>query len=158
MTERTNAEIVLQAIQDLHAQEQVVTRETLRDVTGLVLTIIDDRVASLIDSGQVFRIQRGVFIPAPQHRPARIIGRYVLPDGTTKIEIGDDHVLTLTPRESRALGELMAGAGHQFSAIEMGRQAVETANEMNMRLKQLRKDLNQVCKQRSEQHSMSCED
>lgn len=149
MSERTNAEIVLEAIQDLHAQEQIVTRETLMDVTGLKLTVIDDRVASLIDNGQVFRIQRGVFIPAPQHGQARLIGKTILPDGTIKIDIGDDHVLTLTPREGRMLGELMAGSGQQFAAIELGHQAIEVTNDLNRRLKQLRKDFNQFSKQGS---------
>jgi hypothetical protein len=35
---------VLQAVQDLHAQEQIVTRETLAEFTGLKLAIVDDRL------------------------------------------------------------------------------------------------------------------
>ena len=31
----------------------------------------------------------------------------LFPDGTVKIEIGDDEILTLTPREARNLGNLM---------------------------------------------------
>ena len=62
---RPTADIVLEAIQDMHNLEQVVTRETLSEYTNLKLSMIDDRVTHLIDHGHVYRIQRGVFIPAP---------------------------------------------------------------------------------------------
>ena len=70
---------MLEAIKDLHAQEQIVTRETLSDLTGLKLTVIDDRLSYLIDSGDIHRVQRGVFVPAPEHKPARIVSKTVLP-------------------------------------------------------------------------------
>lgn len=141
---RSNTDIVLEAIQDLHTQEQIVTRETLAEVTGLKLTVIDDRVSHLIDCGQVHRVQRGVFVPAPEHKPARIITKSVLPGGTVVVEIGDDHVLVLTPRENRALGELMAGAAQQYAGIEMGHQAAHLAGELSLQLKQIRQELKSV--------------
>lgn len=134
---RPTSEIVLEAIKDLHAAEQVVTRETLLDVTGLKLSVIDDRVACLVDEGLVHRIQRGVFVPAPQHRPARMMSKTVLPDGTVSIEIGDDHVLTLTPKEHRTLGELTAAAGMQFSKIEEGHQSAILVSELTVRIRKL---------------------
>ena len=144
-TKKTNSDIVLEAIQDLHAQEQIVTRETLADTTGLKLTVIDDRVSHLIDCGQVHRVQRGVFVPAPEHKPARIITKTILPGGTVSIEIGDDHVITLTPRENRMLAELMAGAAQQYAGIEAGHQASHMAGELNLQLKQLRQELKAAC-------------
>lgn len=116
---KTTRSQVFEAIQDLHAQEQIVTRETLAALTGLSLTVIDDRVARLIDDGDVVRVQRGVFKPAPVHPPARPISKTVLPDGMVKIEIGDE-ILELTPRENRMLGDLMAGAAVQYSQVEAG--------------------------------------
>ena len=77
---KSNAETILEAIEDLHNQEQIVTRTTLADLTGLQLSIIDDRLSYLVDSGQIIRVQRGVFIPAPKHRPSRIMCKMVLPD------------------------------------------------------------------------------
>ena len=41
---KSNAEVVLSAVQDLFAREQIVTRETLAELTGLKLTTIDDRL------------------------------------------------------------------------------------------------------------------
>ena len=138
---RSNADIVLDAVQDLHAQEQVVTRETLAEVTGLKLTVIDDRISHLIDCGEVHRVQRGVFVPAPKHKPARIITKTVLPGGTVSIEIGDDHVLTLTPREDRMLAALMVGSAQQYAGIQASQEALQVANEIGLQVRQIKKEL-----------------
>ena len=128
---KSNAETILEAIEDLHNQEQIVTRTTLADLTGLQLSIIDDRLSYLVDSGQIIRVQRGVFIPAPKHRPSRIMCKMVLPDGTVKIEIGDDEVLTLTPREARNLGNLMVAEAMQYANIEMGHHMAILQSEIS---------------------------
>jgi hypothetical protein len=119
---RSNAQVVLEAIEDLHAQEQIVTRTTLADLTSLQLSIIDDRLSYLVDTGQIIRVQRGVFVPAVRHRTARMMTKTVLPDGTVSIEIGNatTTVLTLTPREARNLGNLLIGEAMQYSNIELG--------------------------------------
>lgn len=98
--------IVLEAVQDLHAQEQIVTRAALAELTGLKLTTIDDRLDVLVGEGDIIRVERGVFVPAVKHPPARPMSKTVIPDGSVKIEIGDD-ILTLTPREDRMLANLM---------------------------------------------------
>lgn len=135
-TKRSSTQIILEAVQDLHTQEQIVTRETLHGLTGLKLSVIDDRVGALIDDGLVVRVQRGVFVPAETHPPARAISKTLLPDGTVKIDIGDD-VLTLTPREDRMLARLFAGVVMQTAAIEVGRQAGLQGGELNGRLSKL---------------------
>lgn len=139
--EKTTLQVVLEAVQDLHNMEQVVTRETLRDATGLRLTVIDDRISLLIDNGQVYRVQRGVFVPAPEHKPARLITKTVLPCGTVKIEIGDDHVLTLTPREDRMLARLMAGSAQELSSVEMGHQTAILNGQLTGQIRELRRKL-----------------
>lgn len=138
---KSSKELVLEAVRELYAQEQIVTRETLAEHTGLTMTVVDDRIAVLVDDGQVIRVQRGVFIPAPTWPAARPISKTILPDGFVKIEIGDE-VLTLTPRESRALGELTAAAAQQFAAIELGRQANEVTAELAQRITTLRRRIN----------------
>ena len=143
---KTSKSVVLEAVEDLHAQEQVVTRETLAEVTGLKLMVIDDRLSCLVDGGQIYRVQRGVYVPAPKHHPARIITKTILPGGMVSIEIGDDHVIQLTPRENRALGELMAGAGQQFAAIEIGHQAANVLAEQQLQIRQLKRDAHSLRK------------
>lgn len=133
---KSTAEIVLEAVQDIHAREQIVTRETLAELTGLKLTTIDDRLGYLLDNGKIRRVQRGVFVPMEQHKPARLITRTLLPDGTTVLEIGDT-VMQLTPRESRVLGELMAGSGQQYAAIQIGHEAEFMAATLRAKVRRL---------------------
>lgn len=137
MTMKSNAETILEAIEDLHNQEQIVTRETLSQLTSLKLSIIDDRLSYLVDSGQIMRVQRGVFIPTPKHRVARLMSKMVLPDGTVKIEIGDDQILTLTPREARNLGNLMVAEAMQYANIEMGHHMAILQSEISGQVRKL---------------------
>lgn len=139
---KSNAEIVLETVQDLHAREQIVTREILADVTGLKLTTIDDRLGYLVDNGKVRRVQRGVFVPMEQHKPARPISRTLCPDGTTVLEVGDT-VMILTPRESRMLGEVMTGAAQQFVAIEIGHEGARLNAVLAAQVSEVRRELRQ---------------
>jgi len=134
---KSNAETILEAVEDLHNQEQIVTRETLSQLTELKLSIIDDRLSYLVDSGQIIRVQRGVFIPTPKHRVARLMSKMVLPDGTVKIEIGDDQILTLTPREARNLGNLMVAEAMQYANIEMGHNMAILQSEISSQMRKL---------------------
>lgn len=141
--QRTTKQQILDAIHDLHNAEQLVTREALQEVTGLKLTIIDDRVATLVDEGAVIRKGRGVFVPAIQHPPARPISKTVMPDGMIKIEIGD-MVLELTPKEDRALASLQAGTAVQFAAIETGQELSTLVAAMRTRVAKLEAQLREA--------------
>lgn len=118
----TSAQRIYDAVCELHALEQVATRETVAELTSLKLGIVDDRLRALLDDGRVKRVLRGVYVPVEVHPPARSISKTVLTDGMVKIEIGDE-VLTLTPREDRALAMLQAGAAMQVLGIATGKSA-----------------------------------
>ena len=137
---RSTAEVVMGAIEDLHAREQIVTREILSELTGLKLTTIDDRLGHLVDTGKIRRVQRGVFVPLEQHRPARPISRTLCPDGTTVLEVGDT-VMILSPRESRMLGELMAGSSHQYAAIEIGHETARLNAALQAQISDVRREV-----------------
>ena len=137
---RSNAEVVMGAIEDLHAREQIVTREILAELTGLKLTTIDDRLGHLVDTGKIRRVQRGVFVPLEQHRPARPISRTLCPDGTTVLEVGDT-VMILSPRESRMIGELMAGSSQQYAAIEIGHEAARLNAALQAQISDVRREV-----------------
>ncbi|WP_395347749.1 hypothetical protein [Variovorax sp. UC122_21] len=100
--------------------------------------MIDDHIGTLVDRGDILRVQRGVYVPAVQHPPARAMSKTLLPDGWVKIEIGD-MVLTLTSREDRMLATLQAGAAAQAIAIETGRNAALLAAELAEEIKRLRR-------------------
>lgn len=140
---RSNSQIILEAIEDLHSQEQIVTRTTLSDLTGLQLSIIDDRLSYLVDTGQIIRVQRGVFVPAIKHRTARMMSKTLLPDGTVSIEIGNATtvVLTLTPREARNLGNLLIGEAMQYANIEMGHHMAILQSEVSGQVRKLSKQV-----------------
>ncbi len=140
---RTTKQQILDAIQDLHNREQMVTREALQELTGLKLTIIDDRVAALVDEGLVIRKNRGVFVPAEQHPPARPISKTVMPNGMIKIEIGDV-VLDLTPREDRALASIQAGTAVEFAVIGAGQEMYAQVSAMRTRITRLEAQLRVV--------------
>lgn len=141
--QRTTKQQILDAIQDLYNAEQLVTREALQEVTSLKLTIIDDRVAVLVDEGAVIRKGRGVFVPAIQHPPARPISKTVMPDGMVKIEIGDD-VISLTPREDRTLASIQAGTAVQFAAIETGKELSTLVAALRTRVAKLEAQLREA--------------
>lgn len=141
---RSNSQIILEAIEDLHAQEQIVTRTTLAELTELQLTIIDDRLSYLVDTGQIVRVQRGVFVPAIKHRTARMMSKTVLPDGTVSIEIGNSIVLTLTPREARNLGNLMVAEAMQYANIEMGHHMAILQSEVSGQVRKLSKQVSDL--------------
>lgn len=93
---KTNKQLVLEAVEDLHRLEQIVTRETLANHLDMKLSVIDDRLKALVADERIMRVQRGVFVPVAQHPPARQISHTELPDGTVVLDIGDE-VLHLTP-------------------------------------------------------------
>ena len=135
--DKSSRKVVLDAVKELHAQEQIVTRETLHEQTGIKYGVLDDRLSALVDDGEILRVQKGVYIPAPELRPNRPITKTIIPGGWVKLEVGDDYAITLSPSENRALGELMAGAGQQFAAIELGHHAAIMASSLQPRVLRL---------------------
>lgn len=119
MSNKNSTDAIFDAVVDLHNNEQIVTRTTLAAILDMKIGIIDDRLSYLVDIEKIMRVERGVYIPVIQHPVSRIMSKMVLPDGTVKIEIGDE-VLTLTPKEARTLGNLVVAEAMQYSNIELG--------------------------------------
>ncbi|WP_262880407.1 hypothetical protein [Pseudomonas paralcaligenes] len=150
---KTTTQIVLDAVRELHSKQQIITRQTLVEVTGLKPGIVDDRLSVLVDDLLVLRVERGVFVPAPQHPEPRVITISQIPGGWAKIEVSDDYVLLLTPAEKRMMGELLAGAGQQFAAIDIGHQNVVIAAELAAKVRRLERELSAVRSVLSERES-----
>lgn len=75
-----------------------------------------------------------------QHKPARPISRTLCPDGTTVLEVGDT-VMILSPRESRMIGELMAGSSQQYAAIEIGHEAARLNAVLQAQISDVRREV-----------------
>ena len=137
---RTTIQQIFDTVCELHNLEQIVTREAVREATGLPLTTVDDRLAVLVDRGDILRVERGVFVPAVRHPPARPISKTTMPDGSVKIEIGDV-VLDLTPREDRHLAGMMAGSAIQLVAVADSAESAAKIADLSRRIGQLKAEL-----------------
>lgn len=124
---------VYDAVRELRNLEQIATRETVAELTGLKLSVVDDRLRALVDDGKLKRLLRGIYELVEIFPPPRAISKTVLPNGTVKIEVGDE-LLTLTPSEDRTLALLQAGATAQVTAIETGRAHLFLATELTARV------------------------
>ena len=79
------------------------------------------------------------------------MSKMVVPDGTAKIEIGDDEIWMLTPREARNLGNLMVAEAVQYENIEMRHYVAILLSKVSGQVRKLSKqvrDLLIVGKQR----------
>ena len=109
MSTASTTTAIYEAAQELHAMGTEITRHTIAELTQLPTVVVDDRLRALAEDGRIKRLVRGVYAVVKQYPPTRPMSKTVLADGFVKIEIGDE-VLTLTPREDRVLGGLMAGS------------------------------------------------
>lgn len=135
----STTELVYDAIVELHALEQIITREGLADHLNLKLSIIDDKLKTLANDGLIARIQRGVYVPVEQYPPTRPISHTELPDGTVVLDIGDD-VLKLTPREARTLAVMLGARAIQASQINLSDQVGMMVAEISQRIRMLERD------------------
>lgn len=140
MSNQRNSQKVLEAIQDLHNLEQIVTRENLSSSLAMPMSVIDASLAYLVDCGHIVRIQRGVFRPSIAHSPARMISQSELSDGCVLIEIGDDISLTLTPKEARIIGTMLQGRAIQYAQIESGQAMIDLANTIKLQMNSTKPD------------------
>lgn len=138
--QKSTAQRIWDAINDLYNQEQVVTRETLAEVTGLKMSIIDDHVGRMVDNEQLRRVRAGVFVPIPRYEPPRPVYGSMTTDGFFVLEVGDKSVV-MQPREARQAGALLAGQFAQFSNIQSGHEAGVVVVEVYAKMRRLEREL-----------------
>ena len=134
-----STERVYQAVRELRALEQIATRDTVAELTGLRLSIVDDRLRALTDEGRLKRLLRSVYELVEVYPPPRTISKTVLPDGRVVYDIGDE-VLTLTPQESSILAEMRIGAAANDVMIHRSRENVALATDLASRIERLERE------------------
>ena len=72
---KTTAQRIWDAVTDLFNQDQVVARETLAEITGLRMTIIDDHINRMVSNEQLRRVRAGCSYP---FRATTRHGRYMV--------------------------------------------------------------------------------
>lgn len=131
---------VFDAVRDLREVDQIATRETVAELTGLKLSIVDDRLRALVDDGKLKRLLRGIYELVEQYPPSRAISKTIIGDGYIKIEIGDQ-LLTLTPSEDRDLAMLQVGAAGQAVMINSTNQHLYLATELAAKVEKQGREL-----------------
>lgn len=135
-----STERIYQAVRELRAMDQIATRETVAELTGLKLSVVDDRLRNLVDDGRLKRLLRGVYELVESFPEPRAISKTVLPNGAVVYDIGDD-VLTLSPQEARVLAELSMGAAGTAVLINSTNQHLYLATELAAKLERLEREM-----------------
>ena len=118
MNENTSTlHIVLSCIKELTATEkQVAPRQAIIEQTGLSPHIIKERIDELLLSGEIRRVERGVYQSVKLFPPARPISKTALEDGEVILEVGDA-VLHLTPAEERMMRSMFGNATVELQQV-----------------------------------------
>lgn len=138
---------VYEAVRELRSLEQVATRETIAELTGLKLSVVDDRLRALVTDERLKRLLRGVYELVEQYPQTRAISKTVLPGGYVKYDIGDE-VLTLTPAEDRVLAQLGMGAAGQAMMIHSTNEHLYLANAIASKVERLEREI-EACRMHS---------
>ena len=125
----TSTDRIYDAVKELRSLEQIATRETVAELTGLKLSVVDDRLRTLVDDGKLKRLLRGVYELVETYPETRVISKTVLPGGYVKWDIGNE-VLTLTPAEDRTMAQMSIGAAGQAVMIHSTNQHLYLATEL----------------------------
>lgn len=108
-------DLILQAVIDLNEHNQLCSRKRIAEVTGLKMTIVDDHIDRLRDQGRIRLAGHSHYEPLDL-TPDRPVSTTSMPHGRMKLEIGDDVIADLTPREALALAKQLAGLLLAFGA------------------------------------------
>jgi len=130
--------MIEEAILDLYDAQRVITRQTICELTGFRMAIVDEHVEKLIDKGRLRRVANGVFEPIDVSPEARAISATVLPDGRTKLEVGDD-MMMFTPHECRLAALLLGGHFNSYHSHTLAREFNSIATHNDTLIKEIRR-------------------
>lgn len=133
----TNRDRVLEAVRALHELEQPVTRDSIADHTGLRRSIVEESIKSLREAELIYCPERGVYRPMTQYAQARPVSYTRLPNGITKLEVGDE-LLELVPAEAREVAKALHGTHLEQVMVEQGHAAAVLAGKLALDVQRLR--------------------
>lgn len=139
----TSAQRIYDAVVSLRNLDQIATRETVAELTGLKMSIVDDRLRALVDDGKLKRLLRGVYELVEVFPPPRPISCTQLGDGRVKFEIGDQ-LMEFTPSETRNAARALGGFAEDARVIESTRQHLFLATELAAKVERLERELRQL--------------
>ena len=157
-----SAQMVWDAILELHNAEKRINRQSIAALTGLRPTIVDDHVERLRDAGKLARAGKGDLELLETFPPPRPISKTELSNGLVKIEVGDV-CLDLSPKEMRMLYRACAGHARDMHEIDEANKAVILCHELAREVGDLRRQLREaqaitvVAKEKRQLELLECE-
>ena len=136
----TSTQLVFDAVRDLREVDQIATRETVAELTGLKMSIVDDRLRALVDDGKLKRLLRGVYELVETFPAPRTIYCGILPNGMVKLEVGES-VETFTPSEARRAARALGGFAEDARVIESTRAHLFLATELAAKVEKQGREL-----------------
>lgn len=136
----TSTQRVFDAVRDLREVDQIATRETVAELTGLKMAIVDDRLRALVDDGKLKRLLRGVYELVETFPEPRPIYCGILHSGMVKLELGED-VLTLTPSEARRTARALGGFAEDARVIESTKAHLFLATELAAKVERQEREM-----------------
>ena len=125
----TSTQRVYDAVRDLRELDQIATRDTVAELTGLKLAIVDDRLRALVDDGKLKRLLRGIYDLVETYPEPRELSCTTLSNGWVKLELGDA-LLNLTPTEARRAARALGGFAEDARVIESTKAHLFLATEL----------------------------
>lgn len=125
----TSTQRVFDAVRDLREVDQTATRETVAELTGLKMSVVDDRLRALVDDGKLKRLLRGIYELVETFPEPRELSCTTLSNGWVKLELGDA-LLRLTPTEARRAARALGGFAEDARVIESTRSHLFLATEL----------------------------
>ena len=135
-----STERIFQAVRELREVDQIATRETVAELTGLKLSVVDDRLRTLVDDGRLRRLLRGVYEMVEVFPPPRNTYAGIMQDGMVKVEVGDD-VWTLTPNEARRVARVLGGFAEDARILESSRAHLFLATELAAKVEKMEREM-----------------
>lgn len=142
---RTNRQVVMDAIHELAGLEHAITRENLQATTGLTPHIIDHHVSRMVDEeGTLRRVRPGAYELVKGVGKMPTIYFTDLDDGSLIIEAEECGKLVVSDaRVARKIAERLSGSYTQVAMLELKYQFGLVSQDLMLELKQAKRELSQ---------------
>lgn len=147
---RTSRQIIWDAIQEMAALGQTITRKRLQEMTDLTYHIVDDHVSRMVDEeGTLRRVLDGVYELVKGYDAPRPVSITDLDDGQTIIEVGDQE-MRLWPREVRKLANRLEGDAKKLATLQLQQDIALSTQGLQLKFRAVQREMAARIKEQEE--------
>lgn len=147
---RTSRQIIWDAIQEMAALGQTITRKRLQEMTDLTYHIVDDHVSRMVDEeGTLRRVLDGVYELVKGYDAPRPVSITDLDDGQTIIEVGDQE-MRLWPREVRKLANRLEGDAKKLATLQLQQDIALSTQGLQLEFRAVQREMAARIKEQEE--------